>query len=241
MEPDLAFSAASTIKIPVMIKTFAEYGQDLDEETDNLVREMTTHSENPATDELMRKLDRTGGPLIITDMLETLGYEDTFIAGYFYDGAPLLRVISTPANSRTDLDTDPDAYNQTTPSESAELLLDIYDCAESGTGALIAAFPGKVTREACQSMITDLKDNKIGALIEAGVPDGTQVAHKHGWISGPDGVIQNISDVGIVYTPGGNYVLTVFAYHPVQAVWEPVSDMIADISETIYNYFNLPQ
>jgi beta-lactamase class A len=240
-DPDLAFTAASTIKIPVMIETYAQFGPTLDADTDRLVKEMITKSENPATDDLMQKLDKVSGPLMVTDMLKSLGYKDTFIAGYFYDGAPLLQVIHTPANSRTDLSANPDIYNQTTPSESAELLQDIYECAETGTGALIAAFPGKVTREACQEMMADLKANKIGALIEAGVPDGTQVAHKHGWISGPDGVIKNISDVAIVYTPGGNYALTIFAYDPVQAVWEPVSQMFADISETVYNYFNLQQ
>jgi hypothetical protein len=71
------------------------------------------------------------------------------------------------------------------------------------------------------------------------VPEGTQIAHKHGWISGPSGIIQNISDAGIIYTPGGNYVLVVYVYHPVQAVWEPVSGMITQISQAVYNYFNL--
>lgn len=240
-DPDLAFTAASTIKIAVMIEAYAEFGPVLDEDTGRLVREMITKSENPATDELMKKFDQTGGPLLVTEMLKSLGYEDSFIAGYFYNGAPLLQVIHTRANSRSDLTTDPDVYNETTPSESAQMLQDIYECADTGTGALIAAFPGKITRESCQQMIIVLKDNKIGALIEAGVPDGTQVAHKHGWISGPDAVINNISDVAIVYTPGGDYVLTIFAYHPIQAVWEPVADMFADLSETIYNYFNLPQ
>jgi len=174
-------------------------------------------------------------------MLGTLGFSDTFIAGYFRDGAPLLRVFHTPANSRTDLDSNPDAYNQTTPSETALMLEDLYHCAEDGTGTLVAAFPGKITQAACQEMITYLEENNIGALIEAGVPDGTLVAHKHGWISGPDGVIKNISDVGIIYTPGGNYILTIFVYHPEQAVWEQVSDMFADLSEAIYNYFNLPE
>jgi len=240
-DPDLAFTASSTIKIPVMIKAFSEFGPTLDADTAKLVQEMITKSENPATDALMKKFSEGGGPLEVTNMLKMLGYGDTFIAGYFYDGAPLLQVIHTPANSRTDLQTNPDIYNQTTPSESGALLEDIYECAETGGGALIAAFPGKITREACQEMIIYLKENNIGALIEAGVPDGTQVAHKHGWISGPDGVIKNISDVAIVYTPGGNYVLTIFAYHPVQAVWEPVSDLFADLSETVYNYFNLPR
>jgi hypothetical protein len=64
-------------------------------------------------------------------------------------------------------------------------------------------------------MINFLASDKIGVLIEAGVPEGTQVAHKHGWITEPSsGVIQNISDSGIIYTPGGNYVLVIYAYHP---------------------------
>jgi beta-lactamase class A len=85
-----------------------------------------------------------------------------------------------------------------------------------------------------------LKQDKIGVLIEAGIPDGTPLAHKHGWISGPSGIIQNISDAGIVYTPGGDYVLAIYVYHPVQAIWEPVSEMIAKIAEAVYNYYNIP-
>ena len=89
-------------------------------------------------------------------------------------------------------------------------------------------------------MITYLASDKIGVLIEAGVPDGTQVAHKHGWTPDVNGVIKNISDAAIVYTPGGNYVLVMYAYHPVQAVWEPVSELFAHLSQIVYNYFNLP-
>jgi len=104
---------------------------------------------------------------------------------------------------------------------------------------LVAAFPDKINQVACQQMIDYLKRDRIGVLIEAGLPEGTQIAHKHGWISGPSGIIQNISDSAIVYTPGGNYVLTIYVYHPIQAVWEPISGMIAKISEAVYNYYNL--
>jgi len=89
-------------------------------------------------------------------------------------------------------------------------------------------------------MIEYLKLDRIGVLLEAGLPDGTQIAHKHGWISGPAGIIRNFSDEGIVYTPGGNYVIAIYFYHPVQAVWDPVSRMVAQISHVVYNYFNLP-
>lgn len=121
------------------------------------------------------------------------------------------------------------------------LLADIYQCATSGGGALIAAFPDKINSQICQQMISFLALDKIGVLIEAGVPEGTQVAHKHGWITEPSsGVIQNISDAGIVYTPGGNYVLVIFAYHPVQTIWEPVSALFAQMSQAVYNFYNIP-
>jgi beta-lactamase class A len=44
----------------------------------------------------------------------------------------------------------------------------------------------------------------------------------------------------IVYTPGGNYVLVIYAYHPVQTVWEPVSTLFAQLSQAVYNFYNLP-
>ncbi len=240
VEPEIAFTASSTIKIPILVSTYKNLGPILDESITADVLEMVTKSENPASDRLMDRIASGRGPLVVTEDMRALGLENTFIAGYFYDRAPLLQVFKTPSNQRTDVITSPDIYNQTTPSEMGALLADIYQCAQNGGGALVAAFPGKIDQAACQQMIEYLKRDKIGVLLEAGIPDGTQIAHKHGWISGPSGIIQNISDAGIVYTPGGNYVIVVFVYHPVQTVWEPVSGMIAQISQAVYNYFNLP-
>jgi beta-lactamase class A len=240
VDPDVAFTASSTIKIPIMISIYRKFGPNLDENTKNLILEMITKSENPQSDLLMTKLDEYQGPLIVTETLRQLGIEDTFIAGYFFDNAPLLEVIHTPANTRTEITTNPDIYNQVTPSDIGTILEDLYQCSESGGGALVAAFPGKITKEVCREMVNYLKQDKIGVLIEAGLPEGTQLAHKHGWISGPSGIIQNISDAAIVYSPGGDYILAIYVYHPVQAIWEPVSEMIAKISEAVYNYFNLP-
>lgn len=240
VQPDIAFTASSTIKIPVLVSTMKNIGPTLDKNADALALEMITKSENPATDALMKRMDATRGPLIVSEDMQALGLENTFIGGYFYDGAPLLNRFDTPANQRSDVSTNPDVYNQSTPSDIGALMADIYQCSQSGGGALLAAFPGKITQAACQQMIDYLKRDRIGVLIEAGLPEGTQIAHKHGWISGPDGIIQNISDAAIVYTPGGNYVLAIYTYHPVQTVWEPVSGMIALISQAVYNYYNLP-
>jgi beta-lactamase class A len=201
---------------------------------------MITKSENPASDALMRKIDPSRGPLIVSEDMKAIGLDDTFLAGYFcspVDPCPQLQVFNTPANQRTDISTDPDSYNQTTPSDIGALLADLYQCSERGGGALVAAFPGKIDQKICQEIIAYLKRDKIGSLIEAGVPDGTQVAHKHGWIS-TDGVIKNFSDAGIIYSPNADYVLVIYAYHPIQAVFQPVSKMYAEISQVVYNYFN---
>ena len=246
VNPDVAFTASSTVKIPIMVSYFIKYGESaLDDQTSNIILDMIRKSENPPADRLMSKLDSFRGPLIVTEDMQKLGLENTFIAGFFCSAeapCPLLQRISTPANQRIDVSTDPDVFNQTTPSDSGMLLADIYQCAEAGGGALIAAYPQTITPEICQRMIDFLAADKIGVLIEAGVPEGTRVAHKHGWISEPStGVIKNISDAAIVYTPGGNYVLTIYAYHPVQTIWEPVSTMFAQLSQAVYNFYNLPQ
>ncbi len=240
IEPDLSFSASSTIKIPIMIAYYTRNGPLLDQEQASLVMSMIDRSENPPADTLMESIDSARGPLVVTDALQQMGYENTFLAGYFYPGAPLLQSFKTPGNSRTDLATSPDIYNQTSASEMGTLLEDLYQCSQFGGGALVAAFPGKITQGSCIQMIDLLKANRIGVLIEAGLPEGTQLAHKHGWVSDNFGVIRDISDVGIVYSPGGTYILAVYAYDPVQIVWEQGSLMIAQISQVVYNYFNLP-
>jgi beta-lactamase class A len=241
VEPDVAFTASSTIKIPVMVSYFVKNGTaQLDEQTDALLLEMIRKSDNNATDAIMNRIDPNTGPLIISDNMKTIGLNDTFLAGFFAPGSPLLKSFETPANSRNDVFTDPDSYNQTTPIDMGMLLADIYQCATTNGGALVAAFPDKINSEVCQKIVNYLSADKIGVLIEAGVPEGTQIAHKHGWVTGTDGVIHNFSDASIVYTAGGNFVLSVYAYHPVQIVFDQANALFASLGDAVYNFYNLP-
>ncbi len=98
-------------------------------------------------------------------------------------GAPILYYYTTPADERTDLNTDPDPYNHTTVSDMGMLLADLYQCAEYGGGALRAVFPKDITQAECNAMIDTLTRNNTPFLIEAGAPDDTRIAHKHGWVS----------------------------------------------------------
>ena len=120
------------------------------------------------------------------------------------------------------------------------LLADIYECAEFGGGALLAVLPEQITQSECIDMIETLTRNKTPFLIEAGVPDGTRVGHKHGWVSDvTTGAIRTIGDAGIIYTPSGDYVLAIYFSHPTQLVWDPMSKLMGDLSEAIYNYYNM--
>lgn len=240
VQPDIAFTASSIIKVPIMVSAIRRMGDNPDSETQKLLQDMIELSGNEAADWLMdRVIDPERGPLLVTEDMRALGLENTYMAGYFSFGSPLLAVIETPANQRQDVFTDPDPYSQTTPSDIGMLLEDIYQCSQTGGGALPAVFPGEIDQDACLQMNTLLVNNRLPMLLTAGLPEGTPIAHKHGWVT-VNGVINTIGDAGIVYSPGGNYVFVVFLYHPVQLVWDSASVIVSNLSTAVYNYYNLP-
>ena len=241
VNPDVAFTASSIIKIPIMVSALRRIQDNSDPETQKLLGDMVDLSGNEAADWLMdRVIDNGRGPLVVSEDMTELGLENTFLAGKFSIGSPLLAVVKTPANQRIDVSTDPDPYSQTTPSDIGMLLSDIYQCAQSNGGSLIAVFAGDIDPSKCQQMINLLVNNKLPSLLTAGIPEGTRIGHKHGWVS-TNGIINTIGDAGIIYSPAGNYVFVVFLHNPDQLVWEPASNLIADLSTAVYNYFNLPQ
>jgi hypothetical protein len=197
-------------------------------------------SSDSAADALMEEIAPGTGPLAVTADMNDLGFKDVFMGAYYHSGGSLFQRFTTPANSRIDISADPDIFNQTTPSETGELLLDIYQCATEGGGALVAIWPDKFNATVCQEMIQDLSQDNLAVLIQGGLPEGTKIAHKHGWIVDSDGLVHNVSDAAIVYSPGGNYILSIYLHHPVQLVYERFNPAIAEMSKAVYNFFNLP-
>ena len=229
------------MKIPIMVSVMRRAPDPLEPEVQEMIELMVERSENDPADRLMETvIDKNFGPLEVTKDLQALGLPNTFLAGYFYPGAPLLQRFQTTGNQRTDVKASPDPYNQTTAAEMGMLLEDLYYCSEDGGGTFAAAFPGEITQSECRQMVSFLVLNKIAVLLQAGLPEGTRIAHKHGWIIENDGLMHTIADAGLVYSPGGNYVITVYMYHPVQMLFDPANRMVAEISQAVYNYFNLP-
>ncbi len=238
---NIAYSSWSTIKIPALVTAFRYLEEPYDPEVLKQIEEMVEQSDNESTDFVGRKvIDNNLGPLRVTEDMQTLGLKNTFWAGYFKLGSPLLQNFSTPANQDKTYDTDPDRYAQTTPLDLGLLLEEIYYCAENYGGAIPLAFNGEITQHECQLMVEYLTKNKIAVFLQAGVPPNTLVAHKHGWaVEYKDGFMHTMGDAGIIYTPAGDYIISIFLYHPVQAIFDFANPMVSGLSAAVYNYFNL--
>jgi beta-lactamase class A len=101
-------------------------------------------------------------------------------------------------------------------------------------GAVNLRFPEDVTQSECQAMIEVLSHNVEGKLIRAGVPAGTRVAHKHGY-----GLSDTMSDAGIVFSPGGDYVIVMFLWE--ETNWLNAYEtfpLMRDVSAATFNFFN---
>ena len=238
-DPGIAFTAASTVKIPIMISVFQRLGEPTPQAAADLMELMIEESKNPPADSLMQLyLDPNIGPNFITQDMREIGLENTFLGGHFYDGAQLLNRYSTPANQRFDYTTDPDVYNQTTTADLGMLLDDIYQCAKTGGGTLAAVFNGEVSQSECQLMVSYLTQNKIPNYISAGLPDGTKFAHKHGYTAF-DGVTKSTLDAGIVFSEKSDYIIVIAMYQPVQLIYGVANSLFLQISSAVYNYFNI--
>ena len=237
--PEISFTAASTMKLPIMISSYARMDEEPTPITQKMLRLMITESKNDQTDWMMENI--IGGeyaPLTVTEDMHLLGMKNSFLSGYFYLGAPLLALVETEANTRTDVSLKPDVYNQTTPRDMGTLMDALYRCEANGDGLLFDVLPDQITQHECEEMIQLLKDNHLPYLISAGVPDTVEVAHKHGWIEETDGLLHTMSNIGAVYSPGGDYILSIYTYHPENLIFDEGNTLFSQISAAVYDYFN---
>jgi beta-lactamase class A len=193
---------------------------------------------NTATDMLLKIIgagDGYNGTRQLTADMQRLGLHNTYLSGLLDIFGAVLLPIATPANSRADLNLNPDPYNQTTAEDMGSLMVMIYQCSQGG-GALIAAFPGRVTAEECRAMIDYMTQNQVGPIFVAGgsSPDGV-VAHKHGWDLLP---LNNVGDAALVFTPSANYALTIFVHSDEPMTFDEANRLVISISRAVYNYFN---
>jgi uncharacterized protein YraI/beta-lactamase class A len=233
---DIAFSGMSLNKISILTALYGELDTPPDDATAFEIGEAMVCSENTSTNDMLTIIGG-GSPFAgarrVTERLQGLSMSSTFIvAPYFPDARITPEPVTLPTTSADQLRTQPDPSNQMTVNELGGLLGDVYQCAVNETGALLQTYPEDYTPAECRQIINTMSNNRINALIEMGVPEGTIVAHKHGWIDDTHG------DAGIVFTPGGDFVLVAAVHNPVWMNFEVSFPLIAEITRTIYNYYN---
>ncbi|HHS96706.1 MAG TPA: hypothetical protein ENK08_02220 [Chloroflexi bacterium] len=240
INPDVAYAGMSILKIAVMVETYRALDRPPNLEETKLLTETMTLSGNFTANLLLRDVidegDAYRGVETLTLSMRYLGLVNTFMATP-YDEEVVPPTIVTPANSRTDVTSRPDPYMQTTARDMGLLLEMIYQCSKGG-GTLMVAYPGAFTPEECQQMLDIMSQNRIGGLFEDGLPEGTRLAHKHGWISNTELTDFTIGDAGIVFSPSGDFVLVAFLSSPNWIEWDYANPLMANIATATYNYFN---
>ncbi len=231
---EFAFSGTSVNKISILTALYSVLNSSPDDAQAYTVANSMVCSENISTNQMLSIIgdgDPYTGANRVSDLLQQIGLQDTFIYTpfandpYITPQAPRTRITEADQQSA-----EPDPYNQMTVNEMGGLLNSIYQCAANGTGPLVNT--GTITQTECRQMLHVMNGNRIGNLIEAGVPAGVPIAHKHGWIDDTHG------DAALVFSPGGAYIFVVMLHNPVWLEFVESEPLIEEMSRTVYNYFN---
>ncbi|MDT8305221.1 MAG: serine hydrolase [Anaerolineae bacterium] len=231
-----AMSGIDLLKLPIVIEAYRFLDNEPTPAQLRVITETLTTTEPDGAIALLNMIAGQENPhrgaQLTTESLWRLGLKNSFIATPY--GQPERGAVTydTPANNSPEMETSPDPAIQTTAEDIGTLLAMLYYCAETGGGALRAAHPAELVQAECQQIVELMQRNRIGSLIEQGVPSETPVAHRHGW-SG-----DTHADAGIVFSPGGDYVLVEIFHQPDWLPWDQSSPLMADISRATYNYFN---
>jgi beta-lactamase class A len=240
---DVAFSAASTVKIPIMMAYYHYQPFAVPQDEAWLLVNSLLCSNNSSSNFLMQIMGGTGveddifdGLQYVTDVVQAIGARNTFITapldlgieGQILGSNPIPQTQPNPG-----FDTDPDPFNQTTAEDMGTLLMMMYDCATYGSGLRVAFPEGEYTQTECQQMLEVMSGNDLQRLLQGGLPVGTRISHKNGWLSNIHG------DAGVVFPPNGrNYIIVVYVWEDgeffdYQRAWP----LIEDISRAAWNYF----
>ena len=237
---DVAIAGMSLVKVPILINTYRVLDGPPNIEHTKLISETTALSSNFAANLLLQtiagKADAYAGADIVSQSMRDLGLYNTFIAVPI-DADPRperLNTVLTPANRRTDITTHADPFRQTTTGDLAALIEMIYECAERDSGPLRELYREQLTADECKGMLEMMQLNELARLLENGLPDDMPFAHKVGWIDDTHG------DGGVVFSPGGDYIIVMALYAPEWLEWEESAPLFETVSRQVYAHFNEP-
>jgi hypothetical protein len=195
------FPAASTLKVAIAVEALRRHagkpapGSYLD----SLLRRMLVDSDNDAANETESTF---GGGSRVDELLRGLGIGDTWMGGGYLHGTPALPPIRVRVENQPSFP----CCKYTSAFDLARLFTDLQLAAD-GRGPLIARYGSSFTASDARYLLYLLLHvadrGKLGRYLGGG-PD--TLVHKAGWIS------YARHDAGLVYWPGGVFVVCVLTY-----------------------------
>jgi beta-lactamase family protein len=195
------FPAASTLKLAIAVEALRRLagkpaaGGPLDV----LLRRMLIDSDNDAANEVESIF---GGGRRVDDLLHGLGIGDTWMGGGYLHGTPVLPPIPVRVDSQPSFP----CCKYTTAFDLSRLFTDIH-LAAGGRGPLIARYGGAFTSADARYLLYLLVQvpdrGKLGRFLGGGP---YTLVHKAGWIT------YARHDAGLVYWPGGVFVVAVMTH-----------------------------
>lgn len=236
---DVAYSAASAIKVPIMIDFYRSLDRAPSPDEAWLLANSLLCSNNSSSNLIMEIIggDIFAGIQSVTDTAQYIGARNTYISAPFYLGVEGQRLGSIPAPATSPnaaYDTNADPFNQTTAEDMGTLFNLLYDCAEFGSGLMTSYPDGQITQQECRQMLELMSANDLERLLQGGIPPETRISHKNGWI------FDTVGDAGVVYSPNGrDYVISVYLWEQTEFQdYEKLWPLIEAISRAAWNFFN---
>ena len=240
-----AFSAASTIKVAILLNAYISL-KTFSDKQETALKKMIVESDNLAANTILAaSVEGTTteaafeGAELMSDRLAGLGLKTTYLYIPF-EATDFIRIYKPkfrtgPARDGEPPYVDSGRYLRTSAHEMAQIYIWIAQCS-AGKGPLLERFE-TLSAERCQEMIDRLEQNADTKRMVAGMASGTKVAHKSGWMDDTQG------DAGIVYTPGGNFVLVVYVYKEIIPNKTFLADEVAQpaieaFARLVYSYYN---
>lgn len=237
---DVTFSAASTIKVPIMIDFYRTLAFAPSQEEAWLMANSLLCSNNASSNLIMQIIGQNDifrGIQSVTNTAQYIGARNTYITAPFYlgvEGQQLGSIAAPDTSPNPNFSTNADAFNQTTAEDMGTIFNLIYDCANFGSG-LITSYPeGEITQQECRQMLELTSANNLERLLQGGLPPNTRVSHKNGWI------FDTVGDAGVVESPNGrDYVISVYLWEEAEFQdYEKLWPLLEEISRATWNYFN---
>lgn len=236
---DVAVSAASTVKLGILIDYFRTILFAPSDDEAFLMAQSLLCSNNSSSNLIMQLIgnnDLYAGIAAVTNTMQYIGARNSYISAPLYLGGDQeLGSIPAPTTApNPNFDTGADPFNQTTTEDLGTMLSMVYDCAMTGSGLMAAYTDDQFTQQECRQMLNLISANDLGRLLQGGIPPGVPIAHKNGWLDDVHG------DAGIVFSPNGrHYVIAVYVWENGDFFsYDRAWPLIEGVSRAAWNYFN---